>query len=81
MKKQKSFKKGSVVISGNTAVLVTGSGNKKEAGYPCFSGVVIMEETEDDNHFNTVGTFSSTWNTDAFKPTKINIQPLIRKCL
>lgn len=81
MKKLKQFKKGSVVISGNTAVLVTGKGDKKEAGYPCFSGVVIMEETEGENHFNTVGTFSSTWNTDAFKPTKINIRTLIRKYL
>lgn len=76
MAKRKSFKVGTVVRSGQNAVLVTGKGSPKE-GYPCFSGVVVMAIYNDDNDVWPVGMVSDTWAFEAFKPTGIDISSMI----
>lgn len=73
--KQQSFRKGQFAKSSNNTVLITGAGDKKTAGYPCFAGVVVIAEKQFDNEGWPVGTYSETWTRDAFKKTSVKIQP------
>lgn len=77
MSKRKSFKVGTVVQCTTNAVLVTGKGKSREAGYPCFSGVVVMAVYNGDNDVWPVGLVSDTWTLNAFKPTGIDISSMI----
>jgi len=81
MKKTK-FKEGTIVqcttngARPQNVVLVTGKGNKKEAGYRCFAGVVVMANGEDDDAW-PVGMYSDTWSFEAFKKTDVDISSMI----
>lgn len=70
-KKVNPFRKGNIVRSGGNCVLVTGAGENDD--YPQFAGVVIMAEKHDDEDKPwSVGMYSKTWSTEAFK--KVNIK-------
>ena len=60
-------KKGELVINKKLVVLCTGYGNQN-AGYRCFSGVVIVP----DNDW-PIGTYSRTWGCDAFEKLNSHI--------
>lgn len=69
----KRFKKGTVVLSGKLAVLVTGPGDKNE-GFPVFAGVVISRVVGDW----PLGMYSDTWTSDAFTKTSFNLSKYVR---
>jgi hypothetical protein len=73
----KNFKVGTIVRCTTNAVLVTGKGNTKETGYPCFAGVVVMAIFNGEDDVWPVGMFSDTWTLDAFKKTDIDISSMI----
>lgn len=76
MKNTKTFRKGNIVKCGTNVVLVTGRGNKNE-DYPVFAGVVIMAIKTDGEKPWSVGMYSSTWSTEAFKKIDIKLSNLI----
>lgn len=70
------FKKGMVVSSGKTYVLVTGKGGTK--AYKSFAGVCISSDTTmEEIGASGVGDYSDTWNREAFKPTTMHIPSII----
>ena len=73
----KGFKVGTIVRCSTNAVLVTGKGNAKEAGYPCFAGVVVMAIFNGEDDVWPVGMYSDTWTLEAFKKTDIDISSMI----
>lgn len=80
MEKVKSFRKGQVVRCGTNAVLVTGSGDKKQ-GFPVFAGVVIMAIKREDEDVWPVGMHSDTWSTEAFKKVDLKLSKLVAQSL
>ena len=54
-------RKGDLVINGKLVILVTGYGNYN-AGYKCFSGVVVIPNSEFE-----IGMYSRTWDCEVFK--------------
>lgn len=79
MSKEKQFKKGQVVKSGNNMVLVTGKGQTiKQAGYKCFAGVVVFGKKRDGENWTwAVGTYSETWAMNSFKLTRIPLNTVM----
>ena len=73
--KKNEFKpiKGMLLKSNSIAILVTGPGDKNST-YDCFSGVVVMsEDLLEEVEVYPVGTYSTTWATNEFKKSGINI--------
>lgn len=69
------FRKGYLVKSGRTVVLVTGQSKLKE--YHAFCGVVIDAKEDSDGEIDyQVGTYSEMWSLDAFKKYNAKIKVL-----
>jgi hypothetical protein len=68
------FNPGDIVKSQWEYVLVTGTGNDNEAGYPSFAGVVVRKTLRESEF--PVGTYSDTWATGAFK--KVALKVMVR---
>lgn len=72
-KRIKSYPKiGNIMVAGKLVVLVTGYGNSS-IGYPCFSGVVLMEDRVINENTMPVGYYSRTWTLDSFEKTELRI--------
>ena len=79
-KKVTPFRKGNIVRSGGNCVLVTGAGENDD--YPQFAGVVIMAEKHDDEDKPwSVGMYSKTWSTGAFKKVNIKLSKAVYAAL
>lgn len=74
------FQQGILLRSGGNVVLVTGPGNWRAAGYPCFAGTVVMQQpSEEDDAMWPVGFHSDTWNKEAFRKVNLNMNNLMKQ--
>ena len=65
-------KRGNIMIHGKLVVMATGYGSPSE-GYPCFSGVVLVEDKIANDDAMPVGFYSRTWVLDSFVKTELKI--------
>jgi hypothetical protein len=69
---------GKVVVSGSSAILVTGPG--AEASYLTFAGVVVMCINEGEEGAGwPLGMYSDTWRAVAFESTDLNLTEIIAR--
>jgi hypothetical protein len=65
-----SFKRGQIVTSNQSGIVIFVTGKGKESGYPTFSGVVIKEGWDVKETEFVKDSYSRTWSTEAFREYK-----------